>query len=139
VGQEASEAESGNSPSVLDSSAVLAVLFDEDGAENVMPHLATGCISAVNVVEVVTTAMKEGASYVVVRDFLTRLALEVIPFDVRQALAAGSLQPFAKPHNLSLGDRACLALGFTLGRSVVTADREWANVPNLKVAVTLIR
>lgn len=139
VGQDPSEAESGSNGSVLDSSAVLAVLFDEDGAESVLPHLHTGYISAVNVVEVVTTAMKEGGSYVVVRDFLTRLGLQVIPFDFRQALAAGSLQPFQKSHNLSLGDRACLALGFTSGRPVVTGDREWANVPQLKVPVILFR
>ena len=138
MSREPSGVESENNTSVLDSSAVLAVLFEEDGAEKVVRHIPTGCISAVNVTEVVTKALKEGASLPAVQDFLSRLALEVIPFDFRQALAAGSLQPFAKPHNLSLGDRACLAVGLTSGRPVVTADREWANVP-IEVAVVLIR
>lgn len=138
MSQEPAGNESGSNASILDSSAVLAVLFEEQGAENVVPHLATGCISAVNVTEVVTTALRGGASFPVVRDFLSRLALEVVPFDFRQALAAGSLQPYAKAHDLSLGDRACLAVGLTTGRPVVTADREWANLP-LEVRVILIR
>ena len=132
------EAAPGSSRSVLDSSAVLAVLFGEDGAENAIPHLTAGCISTVNVAEVVTRAIKVGASFEAVRDFLSRLGLEVVPFDLQNALTAGSLQPLAGPHNLSLGDRACLALGLTAGRSVVTADRRWANVP-LGVAIILIR
>jgi len=132
------EAPPGSSRSVLDSSAVLAVLFGEEGAENALPHLAAGCISAVNVSEVITKALRVGASFEAVRDFLSRLGLEVVPFDLRHALAAGSLQPLAGPHNLSLGDRACLALGLTAGRVVVTAERGWANVP-LEVAVILIR
>jgi len=39
---------------------------------------------------------------------------------------------------LSLGDRACLALGERLGLPVVTADRAWADL-DLDVAVSLIR
>src|SRR3954453_6476618 len=62
-------------------SAVLAVLLGEDGGENVIPHLAAGCISTVNVAEVLTNALRMGASLEAARDFLARLGLEVVPFD----------------------------------------------------------
>jgi PIN domain nuclease of toxin-antitoxin system len=39
---------------------------------------------------------------------------------------------------LSLGDRACLALGLRLGSPVVTADRVWATV-DVGVEIVLIR
>ena len=33
-----------------------------------------------------------------------------------------------RPLGLSLGDRACLALGISLGVSIYTADRDWKKV-----------
>jgi ribonuclease VapC len=126
------------SSSVLDSTAVLAVFFEERGAENVIPLLPAASISTVNVTEVVGVALRKGADFALVRDFLTRLALEVVPYSVEHALAAGSLEPYAKPFNLSLADRACLAVGLSLGRPVVTADRKWAGLP-LDLSVKLIR
>ena len=38
---------------VLDASAVLAVIQEEPGAERIEAHLDTGCISAVNLAEIV--------------------------------------------------------------------------------------
>ena len=40
---------------------------------------------------------------------------------------------------LSLGDRACLALGRTLARKVLTADRAWKGLAIDGVEVELIR
>lgn len=133
------EDEQGSSSAILDSSAVLAVLFEEEGADRVVRCLLEGgIISAVNVAEVATKALKRGADLALVKGFLSNLGLEVVPFDFEQAVLAGSLQPFAETHGLSLGDRACLALGMATGRGILTADRAWANVP-LDISVTLIR
>ena len=45
---------------VFDSSAVLAVFYDESGAEKVRPDLPYGIISAVNAAEVITVLMRKG-------------------------------------------------------------------------------
>jgi PIN domain nuclease of toxin-antitoxin system len=39
---------------------------------------------------------------------------------------------------LSLGDRACLSLGWRLGLTVVTCDRAWAQLP-LEQEIQLLR
>lgn len=88
--------------------------------------------------EVVGVALRKRADFDLVRDFLVRLTLEVVPYASEHALTAGSLEPYAKPFNLSLADRACLAVGLPLGRLVVTADRKWAELP-LGLPVKLIR
>lgn len=59
---------------------------------------------------------------------LGELGLTVIPFDEDLALRTGLLRPATSDYGLSLGDRACLALGQHLHRPVLTADRMWKTV-----------
>lgn len=66
------------------------------------------------------------------------LALDMRPFDLSQALLAGRFRLKTKARGLSLGDRACLALGRTLGLPVLTTDRDWRGV-DVTVEVVLIR
>src|SRR5262249_36494116 len=56
---------------------------------------------------------------------IDRLRVDVIPFDAEQAKMAASLWRTTRAAGLSLGDRACLALGLKLGLPVVTAERNW--------------
>jgi PIN domain nuclease of toxin-antitoxin system len=56
---------------------------------------------------------------------LEGLALDVRPFDRAQARAAGLLRRATRDRGLSLGDRACLALGLALQAPVVTTDSAW--------------
>lgn len=123
---------------ILDASAILAVIFEESGADKVVPHLAVGGISTVNLSEVVTVALRKGAKIDDIQKFLSKLSLEIIPFETAQAYGAASLEPFAKSHDLSLGDRACLATGITLNRSVITADTRWGTL-SLPIEIILIR
>ncbi|MCW6035912.1 hypothetical protein K4A83_06450 [Spirulina subsalsa FACHB-351] len=48
------------------------------------------------------------------------------------------LRPLTKPLGLSLGDRACLALGLLLHQPVITADRQW-NQLDLDLEIRVIR
>lgn len=61
-------------------------------------------------------------------------ALTIWPFDERAAVDVANLREQTKPFGLSLGDRACLALGMSLKVPILTADRRWGD---LKLRVTL--
>jgi PIN domain nuclease of toxin-antitoxin system len=50
----------GVSKFVLDASAILALVFAEDGADAVIPRLPGGLLSAVNLTEVTTHALRRG-------------------------------------------------------------------------------
>lgn len=51
--------------------------------------------------------------------------LEVVPLLPEDGPVIARLRPLTKVAGLSLGDRACLALGLRLGLPVLTTDREW--------------
>ena len=121
---------------VLDSSAVLAVLYGETGSASAVAALPGGRASLVNVAEIVGDLLAAGAPSVATAEQAVRaLGLVWCVPDERQALAAAALKPFK---GLSLGDRFCLALAQSLGTAAVTADQAWANL-TLPVKIELIR
>lgn len=126
------------SNSVLDASALLALLNAEDGSDLVLDSLPHSVISTVNLAEVVTRLSILGMPEGEVREALTLLGLEIIPFDEEQAFRAGLLSSYTQPLDLSLGDRACLALALTTHAAALTADRVWKDL-DIGVAIKLIR
>ena len=123
---------------VFDSSAVLAILLDEPGAQRASAILDGGVLSAVNASEVVARLIDQGASDEDARGALHGLDLAVRPFDGSLAVAAGLLRRATRRHGLSLGDRACLALAHRERAPVLTADRAWTAL-DLDIEVELIR
>ena len=102
-----------NNRSVLDSSAILAVINSETGAENVEPLLSSSLVSTVNVAEVLTKIVDKGISLEAALEEFLKLGLEIIDFDINQAAKAAELRPLTKHLGLSMGDRCCLALAIS--------------------------
>jgi PIN domain nuclease of toxin-antitoxin system len=126
------------SKAVLDASALLALVNQEPGQEIVAELLPRSLVSAVNVSELVAKLTEQGMPEDTIQGILAALELTVIPFDEAQGLVAGYLRAATKHLGLSLGDRACLALGLQTHGWVVTADQAWAKL-DLGVNVQVIR
>jgi len=127
-------------PVVLDASAVLALLFEEPGAEVVRAQLRTGVIGAANLAEVLAKLSDHGLPAMETVRAVTILGLEVAPMTEAQARRSAELRPMTRAVGLSLGDRACLALAAELGAPVLTADRSWDAVAGTAgVSVQVIR
>ena len=127
---------------VLDASAVLALLFNEPGSEAMVHALDAGdaVMSAVNVGEVASALHREEVSdaVAILRGLVAQVS--VVPFDLRHAEMVGELLPLTTALGLSLGDRACLALARLRKEPVLTADRAWAELPgSVGVEVRLVR
>lgn len=121
---------------VLDASALLALLLKEPGKEAVEFVLSEAVISSVNWCEVVQRLIRKGAKTSNLRSDLGALGLSVIAFDVEQAEQTASLLLRGKPYGLSLGDRACIALGSFQSADILTADKIWAEAfPELQIRV----
>ena len=126
--------------SALDASAILAALFREPGADRVEECLEQGIVSAVNLTEIAAKLADRGLTARQVEDLQVPLNLTVHAFDGLAALTAASLRTRTRSIGLSLGDRACLALGLTEGIPVVTTDRDRAGVADeLDVDLILAR
>lgn len=120
---------------VLDSSAVLAVIFQEKGSEVVEPLLDKSFISTINVAEVFTKLNEKGKFNKQIFDDFQQLGLEIIDFDFAQAVKVAELRPLTKHLGLSLGDRSCLALAILNNTTAVTADKEWQNFSGCNVEI----
>jgi ribonuclease VapC len=111
---------------VLDASALLALLNQEPGSDALTPELlSAAAISTVNLAEVHGKLVARGLS----TDDAWEAALgpirEAVPFTADHARLVGDLIAQTRPLGLSLGDRACLALGLALKAPIYTADKSW--------------
>lgn len=124
---------------VLDASALLVLLNGEPGSDKLTPELLNDAVcSTVNLAEVQTKLVAKGMP----PDDAWAAAIsplrEGIPFSADHAKLAGSLIAQTRALGLSLGDRACLALGLALKAPVYTADRSWKNL-KLGIRIHAIR
>jgi ribonuclease VapC len=126
---------------VLDTSALLAVLHEEPGAEMFTQKsglLENSAMSAVNVAEAYGKLVGVGIAPEDAWEAVTAPVPEIMDFDKEQAKIAGGLLLQTRSLGLSLGDRACLALGIALKAPIYTADRAWRGL-RLKVSIHVIR
>lgn len=116
---------------VLDASAVLALFFDEPGAERVehLIHLAVEAdkpllIAAVNWAEVLYKMQRKSGAQGLngARDFERTMPLEVAPLDRELAESAAQLKT---AHDLGLADAFAVALAKSKKAELVTADTEF--------------
>jgi len=112
---------------VLDASALVALLLDEPGKEQVWASVRSGeaLMGAANWAEVVGILGRVGLSAQTLQTTLAELQIEVAPLDQALALAAGLMETRTRPLGLSLGDRCCLALGERERATLLTTDRAW--------------
>jgi ribonuclease VapC len=125
---------------VLDSSAVLAVVMQEPGADLVTEALTDAAVSTVNVAESYGIASRNGLPMRLMQAFFRYQGIEIIPLSVDDAEVAGRMQTLTASAGLSLGDRCCLALGLSRRAEILTADRAWLQFADpLGLQIRLIR
>lgn len=121
---------------VLDASALLAMLLEEPGGDEVAGLLPRTRVSAVNLAEVLGRLARDGMPDDALAGVEARLRPLALPFEA--GLMAETARLIRVARGLSLGDRACIATAKHLGLPVITADRVWARL-DLGVEVKLIR
>ncbi|PKO88416.1 MAG: twitching motility protein PilT [Betaproteobacteria bacterium HGW-Betaproteobacteria-10] len=114
-------------PQILDTSALLAYLWEEPGEARVAHLLTTErCfLGATNLAELISKVIERGLPENDVPTIVNSLNVEIVPLTQAQAELSGILRQSTRHLGLSLGDRACLALTKTLGGIAITADRPW--------------
>jgi PIN domain nuclease of toxin-antitoxin system len=124
---------------VLDASAILALVHREPGHEKLTLALLDGALcSSVNLAEVQAKLVSRGWGSDEAWEDATSAIDEVTPFDASQAKICGDLITVTRPLGLSLGDRACLALGITYNAPIYTTEKSWKKL-RLGVRIQVIR
>jgi ribonuclease VapC len=127
---------------VLDTSALLASMYEEPGKERVDEVLlAEPClICAVNLAEFASKCAGGGMARAEIEAITRGFNAEVIALDHELALVTGLLRPLTRQVGLSLGDRACLALAKSRQAVALTADRVWTELdPSLGITIQRLR
>jgi PIN domain nuclease of toxin-antitoxin system len=120
---------------VLDASAILAIVFQERGAEMLTVEIMKDAvISTVNLAEVQSKLVKKGYDPEEAWEDATSLVSAAVRFTSEQAKIAGSLIAQTEKVGLSLGDRSCLALAIALKAPVYTTEQVWRE---LKVGIPI--
>ena len=123
-----------NNIHVLDASAVLVYLQQEEGNDRVEAAMETApCwMTTVNASEVMGKLCEKGMPAEEAQLAIDDLGLILIDFDRELARLAAALRPRTMAIGASLGDRACLALAqrsHGSGKvSVYTAEQGWARL-----------
>lgn len=107
-------------PAVLDASAVLALLQEEPGADQLEGLLDGALMSCVNLAEVLQKAEQHRVETEGLEFDLEALGIEFRDFDLPMARATA--EAWSTGTGLSLGDRACLALAQRVSGTAVTTD-----------------
>lgn len=124
---------------VLDASALLALLKNEPGADIVESLLGNIIMSSLNVSEVAAVLLDSDMTIKECQDSMLPFISTIIHFDEEFAFLTADLKKRTKAYGLSLGDRACLALGQKMQLPVYTADKIWGKVQLENVEIILIR
>lgn len=124
---------------VLDASVLLAILNEEPGADKLTPQLLQSATSStVNLAEVQGKLVSRGIDPKTAWEATLSPIREPAVFTDEQARIAGTLVAETSGLGLSLGDRACLALGISLAAPVYTADRQWKSL-RLGIKIHVVR
>jgi ribonuclease VapC len=123
---------------VFDASAVLTMALREPGHQSLLRLGRVALVSTVNLAEVRSRLWDKEGSETAIDEMLGRIEMSVVTFDAEQARLAADLRPQTRRFGLSLGDRACLALGIVRKAIVYTADRAWSKL-DLPIEIKLVR
>lgn len=124
---------------VLDASAVLALINDEPGADAVAQAVPGSSLGAANLAEIVGKLVDVGTDARPLRQLLDAAEVTVVPVTADDAEVAGALRALPGGRSLSLGDRCALALTLRSDPpEVLTADRAWVDL-GLPIRVRLVR
>lgn len=112
---------------------------NETGLEDLSLILPRSIVSTVNYAEVIAVLSDHNMPKEIIAITLPTMVSEIVPFDLAQANITGQLREKSKGKGLSLGDRACLALGQMMQLPIYTADKIWSQVKIDGIEVRLIR
>ena len=122
----------------LDTSALITMIQNAPGGSLVGARLRGSVVSTISWAELTEHMQEQGLEVAGFRRSVETLGLEIQPFTAADADRAVELWRPPPAHQLSLSDRACLALADRLKIPVLTADETWRDL-ELGIEIRMLR
>jgi PIN domain nuclease of toxin-antitoxin system len=126
-----------NKASVIDSSALLAIIYNEEGTDKAQEYFDNSYMSVVNAVECITVLTRNGMPLDVAKNLLESIISKFIPCEYNDVVLITQIKNENKNVEISLGDGICIALGAKLGLKVITTDKAWINIKSTAEVICL--
>jgi len=114
--------------SVIDSSALLALLYNKELLKKTQKYFDNSYMSVINASECITILNKNGMPIKVAQNLLESIISKFIPCEYNDVALIAETQKDNAHLNLSLGDVICISLGNKLGLKIITTNKTWINV-----------
>jgi PIN domain nuclease of toxin-antitoxin system len=124
--------------SIIDTSVILAVIRNEEGAQKGFGLSQGAMMSTASVAEIITKCIEWNYPEDIALELIRSCGIQLVELDEKLAVLAGKLRRGMPKGKLSLGDRACIATAIRLDGKAVTADRVWTTL-DLPCPIELIR
>ena len=103
-----------NKNAVLDTSALMALFYDEAGADRIAAILDQACLSSLTFCDILNQFHQKGGSVTEMEAQFKKLELDIRPFDEEQACLASDLLNQDAGKVLSFFDRAAIAIDLSI-------------------------
>ncbi len=123
---------------IIDSSAVIAALYDEESKFDFEKYLPHSVINVVNYSEVIAVLLRDGMEARTAGELTQNIIPKIIQLSRDEALLAAEIRVKGKEYGISTGDSFCLACAKLNNYSVITADRIWSRL-NLGIEIIQVR
>lgn len=115
-------------PSIIDSSALLAVIYNETGMDKAKEYFDNSYMSVINAAECLIVLTRNGMPENVAQNLLESIISKFLPCEYHDAELIAKVKNANSTLGLSLADCTCISLGNKLGLQIITADKEWTQV-----------
>lgn len=115
-------------PSIVDSSALLAIVYNETGMDTAKEHFDNSYMSVINAAECLIVLTRNGMPEDIAKNLLESIISKFIPCEYHDADLITKIKNSNPKLGLSLADCTCISLGNKLGLQIITADKEWQQV-----------
>lgn len=115
-----------NKASVIDSSALLAIIYSENSSDETQIDFDHSYMSVINATECIIVLNRNGMPIEVAQNLLESIITKFIPTEYNDTQLIARVESENTEIGLSLGDSTCIALGNKLNLQIITADKAWS-------------
>ena len=117
-----------NKKYIIDSSALLAAIYNENFTFDFEKYLPYSIMHIVNFSEVVAVLLRDGMQETTARNIAQNNISEIFNPTIDEAVLAANIRVKNKEYGISTGDSFCLAAAKLYKYPVITADKIWGKL-----------